>query len=153
MGPRGVENLFVYVDHLLRHRPGVCISTSTYIPGATTPTARAAQAVIADLVQRVAANGQLRVTEDRAARVIAAAICGATFQLIARAGEDNDAWHHGIREHVLSQVSTDSPPQVDNGPTMAAVHLRSVLLQASNLSDGEKALRADWLDRIAKPEE
>lgn len=143
----------VLVGFGLRHPYLYSLAYGDARPGTTTPTARAGQAVIADLVHRIAASGHLQVTEDHAGRVIATAICGATFQLIARAGEDNDAWHHSIRDHTISWVSTDTLPEVDTGPTMAAVHLRSLLSQVSRLSDHEKALLADWLDRIAKPEQ
>jgi len=51
-------------------------------------------------------------------------------------------------EAVLRQVLTDTPTRADAGPIAATVAFRAVAPQLDPLSDAERALLTEWLDRI-----
>lgn len=55
------------------------------------------------------------------------------------------------REAVIAAVTTDAPAPAAPGPVTAAVALRAVLPQTTALTDLERALLREWLDRIANP--
>jgi AcrR family transcriptional regulator len=99
-------------------------------------------------VHRVAEAGRLRVTERRAVDLITSAGTGVVFTLIGQADDERDdgladtAW-----ESVCAAILTGatSTAQV---PATAAVTLRAALPDLTVLSGAERALLADWLDRI-----
>jgi AcrR family transcriptional regulator len=121
-------------------------------PGGGSPAQREAEVVLAGLVRRIAEAGRLRVSEERAAHLVHSAGCGITFTLIGLLPEDRDpALVELARESVLAAVTTDPPtPQgPDAGPVSTAVALRAVLPRLGALSDAERGLLREWLDRVA----
>jgi AcrR family transcriptional regulator len=120
-------------------------------PGAESPAAAEASAILAAKVRRVAQAGRLRVHEERAAQLVHAAGRGITLTLIGMPPDRRDPALATIaRESVLATVTTDVPETgADPGPVSAAVALRATLPETTVLTATERALLADWLERIA----
>ncbi len=119
-------------------------------PGVETPAARRASAVLARRVRRIAEAGRLRVSEERAAHLIHSAGCGMTFTLIALPDDERDpALSAMARESAIAAVTTEPRGTTDAGPISTAVALRAVVPQLSALTDTERGLLAEWLDRVA----
>jgi AcrR family transcriptional regulator len=114
------------------------------------PAARAAFAVLAALVRRIAAAGRLRVAEGRAVGLIHAAGSGTALSLIAVPPEKRDpGLSDAAREAVIAAITTDAPDVPASGPVATAVSLRAALEDVAVLSDAERELLVEWLDRIA----
>ncbi|GAA1314429.1 TetR/AcrR family transcriptional regulator [Saccharothrix xinjiangensis] len=120
-------------------------------PGAESPAARLASAVLAKRVKRIAEVGRLRTSEDRAAHLVHATGCGMVFTLISLPpGARDPALSVMARESVISAVTTDgAAPPADADAVTAAVTLRSVAPALTALTDNERALLSEWLERIA----
>jgi AcrR family transcriptional regulator len=117
------------------------------------PAARAAFAVLAALVRRIAAAGRLRVPEDRAVGLVHAAGSGAALSLIAvPAARRDPGLSAAAREAIVAAITTDAAEALAPGPIAAAVTLRAALDDVAVLTEAERGLLAEWLDRIgAKP--
>ncbi|MEV0157831.1 TetR/AcrR family transcriptional regulator [Micromonospora sp. NPDC050686] len=123
-------------------------------PGVRPTAARVAAEILHQLVTRVARAGRLRVGVDRAAAMVEAAACGVTLSLIRSSPADRDPeLSVATREAVLAVVCTDSAVARVHRPDRAvrhAVALRAALpTLAAGLSPAERALLAEWLDRLA----
>ena len=119
-------------------------------PGAATPAADAAAAILAEKIHRIAEAGRLRIGEERAAQLVHAAGSGVTLSLIAQPDERRDLVLSDLgRETVIAAITTGRPTVVASGPVAAAVTLRSVLPGTTALTPHERTLMSDWLDRIA----
>lgn len=120
-------------------------------PGYSTTAAVVGTEIVAMLVRRIAVVGRLRVPERRAVELLTAAGIGTTFLLIAMPEPDRDlALADRMREAVLAEILADAVPSASDGPVGAAVHLRAALGDAAALTDNERDLMRDWLDRIAR---
>ena len=105
-------------------------------------------------VHRVAEAGRLRVTERRAVDLISSAGTGVVFTLIDQPEDERD---HGLAVTAWAAVCTavlveDDPagdPAAAAGPAAAAVTLRAALPDLGPLTDAERVLLGEWLDRIA----
>ncbi|SCF24180.1 transcriptional regulator, TetR family [Micromonospora purpureochromogenes] len=120
-------------------------------PGARPTAARVAADIFRQLVVRVAESGRLRVDVDRAAEMVHAASCGVTLTLIQ--GGD-PGLSVATREAVVTATCADSPAaravRPPDRPVRHAVALRAALPQlAGDLTPAERALLAEWLDRLA----
>jgi hypothetical protein len=116
------------------------------------PAAVAAFEILAEHIRRVAEAGRLRVPEDRAAALFHAAGSGTTLTLIATPEDRRDPeLSHAAREAILAAIITDAPAVDDAGPVAAAVTLRAVLPETDALTEPERGLMREWLDRIADP--
>jgi len=122
-------------------------------PGATPPAAAVAAAdVLALHIRQIAEAGRLRVAEDHAAHLVHAAGCGTTLTLIAMPENRRDpALSRTAREAAIAAITTDAPAPARPGPVAAAVTLRAALPQTTALTQQERGLLAEWLDRIAAP--
>ncbi|WP_188187837.1 TetR/AcrR family transcriptional regulator [Nonomuraea sp. SYSU D8015] len=121
-------------------------------PGGEPPAARRASELLAGIIHRIAEAGRLSMTEERAAVLVHAAGRGMTLTLISLPEEQRDLSLSAIaRESAIATITTDPPPDESRsgGPVTAAVALRAVLPQTAALTTSERALLADWLDRIA----
>jgi AcrR family transcriptional regulator len=112
--------------------------------------------ILQDLVRRVAEDGRLRVSVERAANMVHAAGCGVTLTLIGAQPADRDpALSETTREAILAAVTSDEPDdwkEQNDRDRIAnrAVALKAVLPEAENdLSSGEKTLLSEWLDRLS----
>jgi hypothetical protein len=122
--------------------------------GALSPAAAAGTAVLAKRIHQIAETGRLRVSEERAAHLVAAAGRGITLTLIALPADRRDpALSELAREAVIAAITVDAPDHPSPGPVTAAVALRAVLPQTHALTDRERGLMQEWLDRIADAED
>jgi AcrR family transcriptional regulator len=119
-------------------------------PGTEPAAALEGAKILRELVRRVAEAGRLGISEERAAQMLHAAGSGVTLALIGVEPEERDpALSDMFREMVIAAITTDAPAPAAPGPLGAAVHMRAVLPQTSVLTDRERALLQEWLDRIA----
>ena len=106
--------------------------------------------ILRGLVRRVAEAGRLRVSEERAAQLLHAAGSGVTLTLIGMEPEERDPELSDMaREAVIAAITTEASAQAAPGPPGAAVHLSALLPRTSVLTDRERALLSEWLERIA----
>lgn len=117
----------------------------------TTSSANSAAAeVLAARIRRVAEAGRLRVPEPLAVTLVHALGSGTALHLIATPPADRDpALSDAAREAVIAAITTDEPAGGSPGPASAAIALHAALPTIDALSDNERALMGDWLDRIA----
>lgn len=118
---------------------------------AQSPAARSGRGVLEARVRRVARTGRLRVSEKRAVNIIQAAGLGTIQSLLATPPEQRDAGlAESMYEAVLRQILTDSPAPSEYGPMATTVAFRAVAPQLDMLSEGEKRLLGEWLDRAVE---
>jgi AcrR family transcriptional regulator len=104
-------------------------------------------------VRRLAAGGWLRVEEDLAAGIIHATARGAVLTWLSMPEERRPpALLTALREAMVGAVTTQRPAVQEEGPAGAARALRAVLPEQTALSDGERHLLGEWLDRLATDE-
>jgi AcrR family transcriptional regulator len=119
-------------------------------PGRTSPAAREAEAMLHGIVSRVAEAGRLRVSVDRAARLVHATGMGVVLALIATPEAERDPELSATaRETVLARILTETAEPPGSSLPERAIALRSGLGEASALTEAERVLLAEWLDRIA----
>lgn len=112
------------------------------------PAAQSGKRVLESRVHRVAASGQLRVSEERAVNVIQAAGIGVIQTLLSTPPEHRDAGlAESMYEAVLGQILTDAPEPPESGPMAATVAFRAIAPQLEMLSAAEQRLLIEWLDR------
>jgi AcrR family transcriptional regulator len=134
--------------------------------GPGSPAVRAGIALLEERVHRVALAGRLRVAEPVAVELIHAAATGALLSTIRRpaAGRDRglvDTMRDAVLERILTVDAADGgtrgtrgtrgrrQPEGAPGLVDRAVALRAHVADAERLTAGERALLAEWLDRIA----
>jgi AcrR family transcriptional regulator len=99
-------------------------------------------------IRRVAEAGRLRVSERRALELILAAGVGAVLTLLGSAPEDRDpVLADAMYDAVVQTILTDAPALAEETPAAAAVALKAFVPKLEMLSDAERALLTDWLDR------
>jgi AcrR family transcriptional regulator len=99
-------------------------------------------------VHRIATAGRLKVGERHAVSLIQAAGIGTIQTLLATPPDDRDPSLAGAMiEAVLRQILTDAPAQPDNDATATTVAFRTLVPRLGALSDAERKLLAEWLDR------
>ncbi|MFC4613874.1 TetR/AcrR family transcriptional regulator [Cellulomonas algicola] len=118
----------------------------------TTPEAPAeAMALLRGVLDRLAAQGRLRLPPDDAARVVMAANSGVALGLLLRPGSYPDAAISTLtRQAVERAVLADAGP-ADDAPAVAATTLRAHLRETERFSAGEAALLDEWLARLQTP--
>jgi AcrR family transcriptional regulator len=115
---------------------------------ARSPAGAAGLEVLRARVHRIAATGRLRVAERRAVELIRAAGTGAVLTLLSMPPQDRDpGLADTMYETVLRSILTDVPALAASGPTAAAVAFRTVVPELTMLTDTERALLSEWLDR------
>jgi AcrR family transcriptional regulator len=123
-------------------------------PQRTPPVVAASRQLLAEHVARVAAAGRLRVPAQLAAHMIHAAGSGTVLALLATTENERDPRLSELaREAVIAAVTTEAPAVATPGPAAAALALRARLPDTAALSEPERHLLAEWLDRIAAPAE
>ena len=119
-------------------------------PGRTSPAAREAEAMLRSIVERVAAAGRLRVSVERAARLVHATGMGVVLSLIATREEDRDPeLSETARETVLTRILTGSEEPPGSKLPERAIALQAGLEGATALTEAERVLMREWLNRIA----
>ncbi|MFZ7089343.1 TetR/AcrR family transcriptional regulator [Curtobacterium sp. RRHDQ10] len=117
---------------------------------ASSPAARLGKQVLQARVRRVAAAGRLRVPEDRAVGLIQASGTGVVTTMLATPSEDRDpGLVDAVLGGVLTQILTDAPASAaEAGHLGTVVAFRAVADELVGLSDPERRLLAEWLDRV-----
>lgn len=109
--------------------------------------AAAGREVLRARVHRLAVAGRLRVGERRAVDLVHAAGVGTVATLLATSPEDRDPeLADQMLEAVLRQVLTDV--DAPTGDASLAVAMRAAVAGLDALSAAERALLAEWLDRV-----
>jgi AcrR family transcriptional regulator len=110
--------------------------------------ATAGTEVLRARVARVAAAGLLKVSEARAVDMIHAAGTGAALALLNQPEERRDPdLTDALLEAVLSEILTSAPTRLDSEPIAVAVAFRAALPRLPGISDAERTLLSEWLDR------
>jgi AcrR family transcriptional regulator len=119
--------------------------------GARSSAAAAGLEVLRARVHRVAAAGRLRVTERRAVELIHAAGTGVVLTLLSLPPEERDLeLADAMYEAVMRSILTDLPMLPEGNTTAVAVAFRAVAPDLPMLTDAERALLAEWLDRAGE---
>lgn len=119
-------------------------------PDATSPAEQAAEAVLRRRLHRLAAAGRLRVSLDEATLLITAVGRGTVLTLLGMPHGDRDGTLAvKAREAVIAAITTDTPAVAKPGPAAAANALKAMLPDATALTEGERRLLSEWLDRLA----
>jgi AcrR family transcriptional regulator len=116
--------------------------------GLRSPAAQSGKHVLELRVHRVAANGRLRVSEQRAVDLIHAAGTGTVLTILSTPPKQRDpGLAEDMYQAVLRQILTDAPERTKSGTMAMAVAFRANAPQLDMLSDAERQLLTEWLDR------
>ncbi|WP_432908175.1 TetR/AcrR family transcriptional regulator [Micromonospora matsumotoense] len=115
------------------------------------PAARTGRQILETRIHRLATAGRLRVPEPHAVDLIHAAGIGTIQTLLATPQERRDPrLGDAMMEAVLGRILADPPPEAPDGAIATAVALRALAPQLRVLSDSERQLLVEWLDRITE---
>ena len=79
-----------------------------------------------------------------------AASIGTVFTLLSMAPEDRDpGLADAIYDTVMQTILADAPALPEESTTAAAVTFRTLVPDLATLSDAERALLSEWLDRVS----
>lgn len=140
-----------HVAYALAHPHEYRMTYALSHPGSPHPAAAHAEEILVGRIQRIAEAGRLRVSEERATRLIEAGAAGAALRLLSDPEEHRDlGLSEAAREAIISAITTEPPDEPDDGPAAAAVHLRAALHHVPSFTPAERGLLREWLDRIAR---
>jgi len=127
-------------------------------PGTKSWAAERSHRMLRDHMQRVAAAGRLRVSEERAAHLFHAAACGIVMTFLGMTGEQRESLSDTACDATLAAIVTDQ--SILPAPTVAAAAttLRAFVTgveeahpsEPKRFTEAERALLVEWLDRLAK---
>jgi AcrR family transcriptional regulator len=123
-------------------------------PGAPMAAAEGSYESLRESIHRIAEAGLLRVPEELATQMVHAAGRGTALTLLSLPPDQRDsALSDANRDAVITAiVSRERPAGADDGtvdPATTAIALRAVLPRATALTERERAILEEWLDRIA----
>ncbi|MGC5014111.1 TetR/AcrR family transcriptional regulator [Streptosporangium sp. DT93] len=119
----------------------------------TSAAFRAGLEILRGRIRRLAVGGWLRVDEELAITLIHATARGAVLTwLTLPEDRRNPALLTALRESMVAAVTGREPAVRDAGPAGAARALRAALPEQTVLSDAERRLLTEWLDRLAADE-
>lgn len=111
--------------------------------------AQSGKRVLEARIHRVAQTGRLRVSEPRAVDMIQAAGVGVVTTLLSTLPELRDPSLSDVMfEAVLNRMLTDSSDAEERTTVVSAIALRAVAAGLDVLSDAERHLLGEWLDRV-----
>lgn len=131
--------------------PGLfTIMASDPQPRPLTPSVAEGLDILRRRIKNVALSGCLRVSEARAVALLQSMCIGTVLTLLGQNEERRDTGLAEVaREAVIAAITSDATLSTEPGPSEAATRLRASLDQTSVLSNGEKHLLEELLDRIA----
>lgn len=137
--------------------PALFVLLSNPARGQRSPAAQAGVQLLAERVHRVALAGRLRVSESHAVELIHAAGTGALLTILARPPVERDrrladTMYDGVLHQILAPADGRQQPATGGGIVAPAVALHARAAQVRALSTGERALLAEWLERIIEAE-
>ena len=155
LSPDPVENLRagwdLHVEFGLTNPALFALMSGTLRSGAESPAAAAGVAHLKRQITALAVAGRLRVHEDRAVDLLRASGRGTVLTLLEMPEDQRDLGLSALaREAVIAAIVTDLPSVQATGPAGAAIALRASLPEASALTQGERVLLKEWLDRLAR---
>ncbi|MDX3660531.1 TetR/AcrR family transcriptional regulator [Streptomyces sp. ID05-26A] len=112
-----------------------------------------ADAMLREIISRIAGAGRLTVPVEQAAQFVHATGLGVVLALIATPEEDRDLELITFaREQVIRAITTDVAPDEPTDIPSRAIALRVALEEDPPLmlSPAERVLLAEWLNRVAK---
>ena len=119
--------------------------------GKASPAAVRALEMLRARMRSLALAGRLRVDERRAADMVRAAACGVVFILLETPNAERDTGLSvATREAVIGAITIEAPPPSALDAVAVATTLRALLPEADALTEGERRLLAEWLDRLAR---
>lgn len=143
----------LHVDFGLTHPDCYILAYVQPRPGRMPALARESMEILRELVARIGDHGLLKMSVNRAVEFVHAAAVGYVLAQIRISPQDRDPELSALtRENAIAAIATDGARQ----PTPSdlpgrAVALRESLQDNANgvLTPGEKAMMAEWLDRLA----
>ena len=112
------------------------------------PATTAGIEVLRARVHRLAEAGLLKVDEERAVMMIHAAGTGTVLALLAMPPAERDpGLSDAMYETVLGGILATAPASTDTGTSTVAVTFGTVLPDLPALTDAERTLMAEWLQR------
>lgn len=112
------------------------------------PATAAGLEVLRARIHRLATAGCLRVDEQRALEMIHATGTGTVLALLARPAPERDlSLVDAMFDVLAAAILTDPPAPGDPSVAAVAVTAAAVLPELPALSDAERALMGEWLDR------
>ena len=126
--------------------------TLMYSEPARSPAAalKAGTEILMGRIRRLAAAGWLQVDEGLAAAIIRATAHGAVFTWLSLPeGQRDPALLTILRESMVAAVTSQRPAVREPGAAGAARALRAALPGKNALSNAERQLLGEWLDRLA----
>jgi hypothetical protein len=113
------------------------------------PAAQTGLRVLESRVRRVAGAGRLAVDERRAVDLIRAAGVGTVMTLLATPPSERDpGLAEDAYETVLRRILVDAPERREDGALATAVALRALAPRLDALSEAERRLLVEWLERV-----
>ncbi|MFD9699752.1 TetR/AcrR family transcriptional regulator [Lentzea sp. NPDC059081] len=112
-----------------------------------------ADAMLREIISRIASAGRLAVPVEQAAQFVHATGLGVVLALIATPEDERDLGLIAFtRENVLRAITVDVAPDEPTDIPSRAIALRTALEEdpPRMMSPAERALLAEWLDRVAK---
>lgn len=108
-----------------------------------------AMELLRGVLERVAAQGRLRLDVGEAARIVMAANSGVALSLILRPEQYPDvSVSTEMCEATLRAIVTDDVPAAGQAQRVAATTLMAGLTDSAAFTSAEAALLAEWLERI-----
>lgn len=119
-------------------------------PRPPSPAAAAGLDVLRRRIRDIALAGRLRVSEARALLLLQSIGNGTVLTLLGETEDHRDPrLSETAREAVIAAITNDSVAPAENGPSGAAATLYAFLDQTSILTNGERHLMEELLQRIA----
>ncbi|MEV4175540.1 TetR/AcrR family transcriptional regulator [Nonomuraea sp. NPDC049709] len=141
----------LHIDFGLSHPAFYSLMYGEARSGRQSTAGRTAIAMLHQLITRIGEAGLLRMSIERATRLVHLNGMGTILSLLALPPTERDPELPAIAlEHVLRTIIKGGPPLPSGTVAGRAVALREVLRQygTPSLSPNEGALLAEWLDRI-----
>ena len=103
-----------------------------------------------ELMHRIAVTGRLKVSEKRAAELLHSVNLGVILALLAMPEDKRDlSLSNDAYEAVIAAITTDSQTMYKPGAENAAITLHAMLPNIKSLTDGERHLLTELLERIS----
>ena len=116
----------------------------------TSPAAAAGVEILRQRIRRIALAGRLRVSESKAIALLQSAGTGTILTLLGKPEDQRDPdLSQAAREAFIAAIANESAAPIKPGPMEAATTLQACLDQTSALTNGERQLMVELLDRIA----
>ena len=118
--------------------------------GSRSPAAASGYQILSRKIKDIALAGRLKMSESRATALVHAVCLGTVLSLIGQPEALRDPkLAETAREMVIQAISNDDLETKDQGVGVLAVSLNAKLAEASVLSNSERQLLGEWLERIA----